>query len=188
MHKLTVAFTGLVFYLFACVGYAASPALTEAQIRGFIASMPDLEAFGEKYPDIDNDDDDDDDPDFSRPISSSINKLRGHEAYKPFAQIVKRHGFSSPEQWGQVGDRVLRAMFAASMDETSADSKAQLAEVLKQIDAEPDLSPEQRAEMKEMIMSGMGFMLALDDVPQADIDAIRPHMAELQRMMNIGDE
>jgi hypothetical protein len=185
MRKITAYVSGMALLLFVFVAQASSPALTDAQIRGFIASMPDIQALGDQYPDIGDDEDDDDDVNFASPISSGIAKLRGHEAYAPLTRLVKQHGFSSPEQWGLVGDRVIRAFLATTMDETSASSRAQMAETLRQIDDNPGLSAEQKADMKQMMSGGMSFMQSLDKVPAADIKAIRPHLAELQRAMHV---
>lgn len=191
MSRVIAYLSGMMLLLVVVVAHAASPALTDAQIRGFIASMPELEALGEKYPDLaedDDDDEDDDDVDFAKPISSGIADLRGHAAYRDLTQLVKRHGFSSPEQWGQVGDRVILAFLAASMDEGVGSSRAQMAEAFKQIDENPSMTAEQKAEMKQMLSGGMSFMHSIDQVPAADIKAIRPHMAELQGMVRYGDD
>lgn len=183
MRKITAYVSGMTLLFFVFAAQASSPALTDAQIRGFIASMPDIQALGDKYPDIE--DDEDDDVNFANPISSGIAKLRGHEAYAPLTRLVKQHGFSSPEQWGLVGDRVIRAFLATTMDETPASTRAQMAEILKQVDENPALSAEQKADMKKMMSDGMSFMHSLDEVPAADIKAIRPHLAELQRVMHV---
>lgn len=185
-----VAYASGVMLLFAGFALQASAStLSDAQVRAFIASMPDIQALGERYPDLEDVDDDDDDIDMANPMSSGIAKLRGHEAYGPLTQIVKRHGFSSPEQWGQVGDRVIRALLAITMDESPSSSKAEMAEALKQIDENPNLSAEHKDELKKMMSGGMQMMQSVSEVPPADIKTVRPHLAELQRVMQFdGDD
>src|SRR5690625_2786469 len=138
MRRLIAYASGMMLLFVFLTAQASSSNLTDAQVRNFIASMPDVEVLGEQYPEIDDGlDEDDDEIDFTNPISSGIAKMRGQEAYKSLSQIVKRHGFSSPEQWGQVGDRVVRAMMALSMDEDYSSARAEMAEAMKQIDDNP---------------------------------------------------
>lgn len=163
-----------------CLGlsHAYAEPLTSEQVGRFIASMPELTALGEKYQDSAQRN-----IDPRRPLGSSLELMGGKgQEYADLAQLAARHGFSSPEQWADVGDRTMQAyQFASSPvppDQVDAMYQQGIANILK----DAKLS----AEQKQLILGRMekthsGNQQARQ-VVEKDIPALKPHMAELDKL------
>lgn len=178
----------LLLGVLAFVGSANAEPLSHDEISGFIASLSDMEDLGKKY---ENDEGlrlrEEEALEHSQSVeefnwmSASIAAIKGHPAYDEFEEIAEDHGFSSPEEWGEVGDRVLKAFMAASMDANAREMQAQMEETLRELENNPDISPEQKQMMRDSMGSGMAQFKAMTDAPAADIEAVKPFLPELRR-------
>lgn len=166
-----------MFFL-GLVHNANAEPLTPQQVERFIASMPETTALGEKY--------DDGKPrniDPARPLSSSLELMdRQSPEYADLSQLASRHGFSSAEQWADVGDRTINAYAVASSGKSSSEVDAAYNEAVANIHKNPSLT----AAQKEAILAGMGKghqrnMNARQSSEQ-DAAAVRPHMTELGKL------
>lgn len=192
MHRrLSLAALMLLGLLTFALGAHAEP-LKNAQIDGFINSLAELQALGEKYEGtqewtMNNGAGSMGNSGAGNWMADSISTMKGHEIYREFETIVASHGFSSPEQWGQVGDRILKAVMALSMGQHASGMEQQMEEALRELENNPNLTPEQKQMMKRSMTSGLSQMKSLSDAPPADIEAVRPHMEKLEQAFNAAD-
>lgn len=179
---LTLA--GLALLALALSTQAASPKLTGSEVQRFVASLPEVQRLADLIPEAELPEvDESAELDLSHPMSSTVQSLRGHAEYDRFSAVAKQHGFSSLEQWGQTGDRVLRAYLALEMEQQVPGMQAEMARALQEIEQNPHFSPEQREQMKQILTSSLKTMDSVGEAPAADLEVVRPHLAELRRAM-----
>jgi hypothetical protein len=178
--------------------------LTQQDVQRFLQSMPDVEKLGEKYGD-------DDKAkgmgamtsrDQMRsmgaganmappskelleraavPLTSSLAAMRGNDGYEEMVATVKRHGFSSVEEWATIGDRSIRAYAALQMEDQAPKVEAQMKEMRENL-AKSGMPPAQQEAMLQMMNSSAEVMNTFADVPAADKQAVKPFSAQFERM------
>lgn len=160
--------------------------LTRSKIQGFIDSIAAIEA---EVPELEELDDemmeqgDPQMPDFDRLVSSSIEKMRGNDAYDRIEDLVEEYGFDSIEDWSRTGDRVYRAWMAIEMEQQNPAAQQQMDQALAELENDPRLSAEQKAQMRAMMEGAMGAMRSASTAPAEDIAAVRPHLDALRESM-----
>jgi hypothetical protein len=171
----------LVAAILATLTATPALALDANVIDRWLESMIELKDWGEQSPDDvleDMDDDDMDDSgtfDFERMLENVAGE------HPQVRQIVRRHGFSA-EEWASTGSRIFSAYLSLAMAEVSGEMQQDMAEALREIEQNPDLSPEQKQAMRQQMeqMARGQFMGGItDDVPEADLRAVRSRKAEL---------
>lgn len=181
----------LILGMLVSMPLLAGDALTAETVRSFIDSLKDLEQLGKKY---------ENDPAFDTgknqsvdqvvqqmqsPFTSMNNAMSGSKAYDEYISLLKRNGFNSPEQWGQTGNRIYRAMAAVQMEkEMPKDIDQQMAQAQEQMKAS-GMSAEQQKMMMDMMAASKQMIQQFRDVPRADRDVVEPYIAEFERL---GDE
>ncbi len=176
--KRTAAILGAMVFCLGLAHAAHAEPLTSQQVERFIASMPELTALGEKHAD--------NQPrniDPARPLGSSLELMdRQSPSYSDLSELASRHGFSSPEQWADVGDRVMSTYAVASSGLPTSEVDAAYKEAVANIKKNPDLP----AAKKEAILAGMekGHQRNMNarQASEQDISAVRPHMAKLDKL------
>lgn len=177
----------LLFALAAVPAHAET--LTDQKVRSFISSLEALQGMEDEYEDL-PDDLADEDSDFemeevSRMFSSSVEKMKGHRMYDDMERVARQHGFSSPEQWGETGDRIFNAWSAMEMGQQSGQMDQQMARAMAEMENNPHMSEAQKQQMREMMGGAMSAMDHLKNVPEADKQAIRPHMDALRAVTTV---
>lgn len=180
MSKAIALLAATAFLLFALGLHAGQPALTDDQIRRYVASLQDLEELGDRI------DDDELDPAFDtengqadlermmrNPMSSAVTALEGHEAYGDFTRIVSRHGFATPQQWGEVGDRIVRAYMTLQMEREQPRVQEEMKQALREIENNQHMSAAQKEQMRTMLEQSMAGMKAMTGAPREDVEAVR---------------
>ena len=85
-------------------------------------------------------------------MGSSLELMGGKgQEYADLAQLAARHGFSSPEQWADVGDRTMQAYQFASSPVTPDQADAMYQQGIANILKDAKLS----AEQKQLILGRM---------------------------------
>ena len=160
--------------------------LTDLQIEAFIASMAELQTkeadFKAAAPDLENGDPASL-PNIDTLISDSIQRMQGHVLYDQVDTIVQQHGFEGVDQWSRIGDRILNAYVAVTMGAESENLRNEMAEALREIENNANLTPAQKEQMKNMMGGAVSSIEQMVTAPQEDVRAIQPHMAELNRVM-----
>lgn len=181
-----LSFTLVFSLLLAHAGFAAS--LTNRQIESFLnsmealdAQMPDFNSEVEEEPSFEDENFDLDayyaqleeemnammnEFDLTKMATYSVEQVQATEHFSLFKRVISEHGFRNPDDWAELGDRVLAAYFAQQMGDTLSGEA---------------LSEEERA----MMQTFLGDMMSgLEDVPQEDIRAITPYLDRLDVLMN----
>lgn len=185
----------VVFFLTVALGgYVHAASLKDSDIRNFISSMQEIQLLEEEYDDLDDIEEELDplsEEDMQmpeKPISESMDRLKGHEIYNRIQGIAQSHGFANVEQWANVGDRVLKAFFSILLEDEEPAMRAELERSLREIDQNPHMTEAQKEEMKKMMTGAMSSIDAMADAPGDDIKAVRPHMEELRRTLEHMDD
>lgn len=163
---------------------AHAEALTDQTIRAFISSLEELQSIEDEFPELTDDLSDEEDaaemPDFSRLFSSSVEKMEGHDMHDRLEEVVQQHGFSSPEEWGRTGDRIFQAWSALELGEQSGQVNQEMAKAMEEIDNDPHMSEAQKQQMREMMGGAMSAYKQAASAPEADKQAVRPHVQALR--------
>jgi hypothetical protein len=130
-------------------------------------------------------------------------EVRKAPGYAEAETVVKRHGFADGEAYCRTSMRVFATCGvikadkehpswraeAGNREQKLAEAQQQMAKALKQLDASPNLSPEQKAQLRQQMTSmlestrqmGRNPMLGLmDDVTDADKTVAGPRCGELE--------
>ncbi|MEJ2516047.1 MAG: hypothetical protein P8080_09665 [Gammaproteobacteria bacterium] len=186
--RRALTFLMSLFVLSAAPAFAAGEPLTDELIQGYAASIPEVDKMMEKYKDSDVFDFERQDfepqagQDWS-PISTAAKGIKNSPASGEFLSVIREHGFGSIDQWGSVGDRITRAMVAIEVAKDSPNAEAEMNRALAELEANEDLSPEQKQMMRGQLEMAMGVMRSVANAPAADVEAVRPHMPRLKNLM-----
>lgn len=180
-----------VFVLTVTAGHIHAASLTDAEIKNFISSMQDVQAFDDEYEDIDDFEGHEDEmlagDDMTvqeEPLLKSIQRMKGHDIYNKLEDVVRKHGFSDLEQWAQVGDRVMKAFIGIHIGDQQPNMQAEMEASIREIDENPHMTEEQKDEMKQMMRNAMSSMEKMTDAPSEDMDALRSHIDELNQVLD----
>ncbi|MBC7326393.1 MAG: hypothetical protein H5T99_13950, partial [Moorella sp. (in: Bacteria)] len=121
-------------------------------------------------------------PDFSRLFSDSLSQLKGRDSYSRLEDIARNHGFNSLEEWASTGDRVFQAWMAIEMEQQNPAAQQEMNAALAEVENNPNMTAEQKTQMRAMMQSAMGAMESASNAPAADIAAVRPHLDALRAM------
>jgi len=180
---ITTLFTLLA--LFSAGAQAQS--LSDQTISSFIDSLKAAEQLEPEFEDLSNDMDSQNDgtrPDFSRIFSDSLKELEGHQAYGQLEDLVQDHGFGSLEEWAATGDRIFQAWMAIEMEQQSPAAQQEMSAAMAEIENNPNMTAQQKAQMRAMMEGAMGAMQSASNAPPADIKAVRPHVDALREAGN----
>lgn len=164
---------------FVMVAAVAASSLSQEQVQNYIASFAEVQSYGEQNPmpqkGIDR----------SRPLASSVELLDKDSAhYQELAALVKKYHFQSPEQWADVGDRVMRAYFVAKEGVTLEFIKKNYDEAVVRINSNPDYTQKH----KQGVLQGMekGYLRNVQNIKDAqpDLKVVSSLMDEIAPMYN----
>lgn len=165
---------------------ALAQELTDRQITNFISSMEELQTMEEEFEameeELGRDATEMEDMDFSRLMSSSIERLEGTDLYDRLEAVVEDHGFDNAEEWAKVGDRVFQAMTAIEMNRQGPGMEAEMRRSMEQMENNPNMTADQKEQMRQMMSSAMSTIESASEAPAEDIEALKPHMDKLRRV------
>lgn len=183
--------TAVIITLFTLLaGFSAgtqAQGLTDQTISSFIDSLKAAERLEPEFEDLSGDMDSQNDgtmPDFSRIFSDSLKELEGHQAYSQLEDLVQDHGFGSLEEWAATGDRIFQAWMAIEMEQQSPGAQEEMSAAMAEIENNPNMTAQQKAQMRAMMEGAMGAMQSASNAPPADIKAVRPHVDALREAGN----
>lgn len=175
--RVTLPFILVMLANLLAAGITQAEPLTEDKIQSFIDAQESLPDFDAKYPGLDAATDEL--LDMARPVSSAMPALQQFpEVRKNLEETVTKHGFDSIEEWAEVGDRVYLAQFAISMQDMSAEERA-MSEQMMSADHLEEMPEHMRERMRAMAAQSRQMMAAVENVPQEDIEKVRPFMSQL---------
>jgi hypothetical protein len=153
--------------------------LTDNRIQSFITTLEKAAAMEPEFEDL-NDSQDKETPDFSRIFSSSIEDLKGQDLYVRLESMVQNHGFKNLNEWAATGDRIYGAWIAIEMADQSPALRKEMESALAEIESNPDISAQQKAQMRAAMETSIGFTQQASAAPSADIEAVKPHLKALR--------
>ncbi|GGC68251.1 hypothetical protein [Marinobacter halophilus] len=183
LSPVTLLITALMLACVLIAPKAFAQNLTEANVRAFLDSLQAAEPVLREHEDeLDEFEDGAETTDLSAIFSSGLEQMKGHAMLKDIEKVTKRHGFSDIEQWAQTGDQVFQAWFALEMEAQGPAAQQEMQRALAEIDNNPHMTEEQKAQMRAMMGTAMNTMNAAKDVPDDAKRAVRPFMDELRAM------
>ncbi|MDO6443254.1 hypothetical protein [Marinobacter sp. 2_MG-2023] len=177
--------TVLAFMLSLISFSAHAENLTDKEIRSFITTLEKAQALEPEFEDLDDRQDDEtlqdnEAPDFSKIFSSSIEELKGEEAYDRLEDLVQDHGFNNLDEWAATGDRIYGAWIAIEMAGQNPAIEKEMESAMAEIENSPHMSAQQKAQMRASMQAALGMTQQASAAPSADIEAVKPHLEALR--------
>lgn len=180
-RHLTIVLT-LIFSLLSFGAHAEQ--LTDNTIRSFIQSLEAAQAMGPEFEEFTNEQENINKlPDLSRIFSSSVEAAEGHKAYGQMEDLAQDHGFKNIDEWANTGDRIYSAWLTIEMGDESAGFQQEMSGAMAEIENNPNMSAEQKAQMRAAMQAAMGITQQANNAPAADIEAVKPHLNALRTFM-----
>ena len=163
---------------------ASASSLTDAQVRNFVASWSQVAQLIDDDDDdefMDEYDDDEDDEFFSAVsmISDMLRVMEDDPVYADVEAIARQHGFSSIDEWGSVGDRVMRAAFALSMGDFGLAAEDRMEQSMHEIEQNPHLTDEHKQEILRSMREAAAMRAEVAAAPEADKAAVQPYLDDI---------
>jgi len=171
----------IFFFSTGLMAYADDP-LTGDNIQHFMNAMKPLKKLGEKH-DIGNSDHTAaaamSGHEFT-PMTNSLKEIKAHKAYGEFQSIIKSAGFSSAEQWANIGDRIMRAYMSLKITaEMTPERKKIIQKSIQEIKKNEYLTPT----VKEQLLKSMNQSLLIpNSSDKADTDMLKPYLTKLDQL------
>jgi len=177
----------------ALAGIAHAAPLTDAQIEGFAATLSEIEKVIDEYEaqggaTWDNQEMVPKAGETWAPMSGAIAEMKGKPYFGDVEAVIDSHGFDSAEQWGEIGDRITRAMVALELEEEDPDMRAEMEQAIAQIESNPNLSAEQKAMMRRSMEAAAAVLKSAADATPEDIAAVKPYQDLLSQAMDDEEE
>ena len=126
--------------------------------------------------------------DISRFFSGLVEEIEKHPPTKEkLASMVQRHGFKDPEEWAAVGDRVYAAYAASQMEGQPAMTQDDIDRYMARIEDSP-MPEAQKTRMRNNMENMLAANRAFHNVPDEDIQAVRPYAEEIIRALQMADD
>ena len=186
MSKFRVIAIAVTVFVFCSTVTAQTPgSLTPEIVQGFADSFQDLQEISKRY----NADQimspiasgDKNMAQTATPFSTAISKIQGHQAFNEMQATILKHGFSDVESWAAIGDRIMKAYAANSMETEMPQMDEQMKQALEQIE-KSNMTEEQKENMRQMMLSSMQMMNSYVDVPEVDKAAVLPYMSVIENL------
>ena len=167
---------GTVFLLVAL----QAKALDDDSIDRWLASMEELQTWGQDQGELEDDDlraEDPQDFDFERILAETA------EEHDEIREIISRHGFDDAGEWSSVGGRIVHAMMAVQM-EVSADMEREMEEAMRELEENPDIPEEQKEQFRRQMEQQMAQISSMfEDVSSEDKAAVERRKADIMAVL-----
>ena len=186
MSKIRVIAIAVSAFVFCPTVTAQTPdSLTPEIVQGFVDSIQDLREISKRY----NADEimspaasgDKTMAQTATPFSTAITRMQGHHAFNEMQATILKHGFSDMQSWGAIGDRIMKAFTANSMETEMPQMDEQMKQALEQID-KSNMTEEQKEGMRQTMQSSMQMMNSYENVSETDKAAVLPYMSEIENL------
>lgn len=183
MARLLGLLALVALWSMASTAQAEAP-LTAREVQGFAESLEEIETLAARYDESAFELDDEADDPAVNPISVALQQMRRQQAFGAFEAAMQRHGFVDAEHWSRVGDRVVRAYLALTMEREAAVARVETQRSLDEIEQDPNLSAEEKQAMRQMMagaLAGMAGMQLAFQSSEADKAVVKEHLALIDR-------
>ncbi|MCF8473103.1 MAG: hypothetical protein K9G26_00285 [Emcibacter sp.] len=184
MQKIrSLAIRIILLLSISSVAYADSP-LNVNDIQYFMKVMPPLQLLGQKY-NFENGAEQNQIMDINNftPMSNALEIIQTHKAFSEFQSIIHTAGFSSPQHWATVGDRIMRAYISLQTAKNMTPKKIQDMTIsIEEMNKNEYLS----LETKQNIQNNLNNMIEMvRNTPQDiknDQETLKPFLTQLERL------
>jgi hypothetical protein len=176
-HRQLAVVLALTLSLLSFSTYAQE--LTDNKIQSFITTLEKAATMEPEFEEL-NDSQDKETVDLSRIFSSSIENLKGQDLYDRLERLVQNHGFRNLDEWATTGDRIYGAWVAIEMADQSPALRKEMESALAEIENNPNISAQQKTQMRAAMETSIGFTQQASEAPPADIEAVKPHLKALR--------
>lgn len=167
----------LVLFMQYTTSALAGP-LTEQQVGNYLDSMPQAQELSEKH-----DDGKRKKIDPNQPLSSAIKLMNGKgPAYKDLGKLAAKHGFSSAEEWADVGDRVMNGYLILNSTLTPEQIEAGYQQGVSNIKKDPKLTEAQKQKILQNMEKTYTRNRNRRISAQPDLPALTPYKATLEKV------
>lgn len=178
-----------VLLLLLLPAWAWAGELGDHQVEGFLTSMQELQA-NERYLEALARAYNSEDPEPMHPGSLLVSEmvaLLGPDAVTDMVEpVIRRHGFSGPDEWARIGDRIVLAVLSAEMGTAAPEMARQIDQLRHKTLQSEQLSDRQKARMKAIIEESSQLIDRVMAVPEGDREAVKPWMEELKGVLAYG--
>lgn len=175
-RQLAIALA-LMFSLVSLNAHAEK--LTDNTIRSFITTLEKAQALEPEFENLNNQEHLGS-IDITKIFSSSVEALKGEDAYDSLEDLVQNSGFSNLNQWAATGDRIYGAWMAIEMKDESPEINQEMKTAMAELENNPNMSDQQKAQMRSMMEAALGVSKMASEAPPADIEAVKPHVNALR--------
>ncbi|ACS80347.1 hypothetical protein [Maridesulfovibrio salexigens] len=167
-------------FLFAFTANAMSP-LTGDQVERVVKTLEQLDPIMDQMEEeMKQSGESDVDPFNPEMLNNEFAMLYG---YTPKAKsIIEANGFTH-KTWPETASRVIKAFASIAMETEGNAGMAELEAAIAQMEADPNMSPEQKKMMKEHMLSSMKMAKAMIKAPAEDVKVVRPYFDKLSNAM-----
>lgn len=175
----------MVFTLCLLVMPAMADSLKSSTIKSFMASQQEVttvldQIAGNQATDF-SDDDEDWNMDFTSVYSGFVDELSNHPpTLKKVSDVVESHGFENLEQWSRIGDRIFTAYMAIDMEGQPAVDTGAMESYMASL--EEGLPEADMQNIRTMMEGAISSSEMARNAPVRDIEAVRPHIAEVRAL------
>lgn len=124
-------------------------------------------------------------PDMANLFTTAITRMKGQPIYSDFAGVLGQNGYADPLVWAGQGDRIMAATMAVELDKrggNNAQQRAQMQQAMQGLQNNPNLTPQQKAQMQQMMGVGTQMMTVAEKAPAADKAAVQRNEALLRSL------
>lgn len=160
----------------------AADTLSGNDIQHFIDAFRPVQELEGKYDFNDEEEPAEDiNPEDFTPMTYVLELMKNHESYDEFTEIILSAGFSSPQQWAEVGDRVMNAYTAIRIIEEMTPKKIQkMLKSIEEVKKNEYLSPEIKKQLLESLTQMVTISDNLTEGEIADQEALTPYLDRLE--------
>ena len=173
----------LTFCMFLLSSAALSQTLTTELARGFVNSLPEVNSYSETL------DDEISEMSFQdammpragepfAPYSRAMEFVRNNHVgvHQDMTELVTGFGFASAEEWATTGDRVVSAYMATQISPADMQQMEQFT---------PEMLDQMPAQMRPQIEVMLAMVETIRNIPEADIEVVRPLVPQMEQFMNM---
>ncbi|MBU6952499.1 MULTISPECIES: hypothetical protein [unclassified Hahella] len=182
MHSRTLSKIGVALFTFCFSLFVQAEApLTGDLIDRWIKSQKAVQEWGDKHEEELSKYEKDNEM-IPTNIDDIVAPLKASGLYGQVEDIVEGYGFSTPEEWASTALRIFGAYAAIEMQGQQVDMDA-MRQQLAELEKNPNISAEQKKMMRDMMQQGLAMMEKFKNAPPEDVEAVKPHMSKLRKVM-----
>lgn len=126
--------------------------------------------------------------DFTSLYSGFVEEIRKHPpTTEKMTSMVQNHGFKNLDAWADVGDRVYSAYLAINMDGQPSMTQDEVDQYMASMDS-AQIPEAEKSRMRNMMESAVESNKALRNVPEEDIEAVRPYAEQITELQMPEDD